>query len=111
LREKESVTTIKDEDLEDFLENNEQVVLDLWATWCSPCVQMNPVIEELADKYSDKVRFGKVNIEKNNQIPSKYGVQSLPSFLFFKDGDIKGKERGVLNQDDFEERLEDFFEI
>ncbi len=105
------VTTIEDEDFEEFLEANDRVVLDLWATWCSPCIQMNPLIEELADKYNGEVKFGKVNIENNNQIPSKFGVQSLPSFLFFKNGEIVGKERGAMNKEEFEEKLKDLFDL
>lgn len=111
MSETDSVTTIEDENFEEFLEDNERVVLDLWATWCSPCIQMDPLIEELAERYSGKVKFGKVNIEKNNQIPSKFGVQSLPSFLFFKNGEIIGKERGVMNKEDFEGKLKDLFDL
>ncbi len=106
-----SVTTVGDTDHDDFVKDNENVVLDLWATWCSPCNQMDPIVEELADRYEGEVKFGKVNIEKNNQIPSKYGVQSLPSFLFFKNGELVEKKRGVLKLEEFEEKLEKNFDL
>ncbi|MEF8873482.1 MAG: thioredoxin family protein [Candidatus Thermoplasmatota archaeon] len=107
----EFISELTDNDHEEFIEGNEQVVLDLWATWCNPCVQMNPLIENLAEKYDGEVKFAKVNIENNGEIPSKYGVQSLPSFLFFKDGELIAKERGKLNEEEFEEKLQENFDI
>ncbi|MFP3871353.1 MAG: thioredoxin [Candidatus Natronoplasma sp.] len=105
------VPSITDSDHEEFIDDNKYVVVDLWASWCSPCIQMNPIIEELAENYDGKVRFAKVNIENNNEIPSKFGVQSLPSYLFFKDGELVGKERGVLKKKQFEEKMKEKFDI
>lgn len=73
MSEKGSVTPIKDENFEDFIEDNDKVILDLWATWCGPCMKMNSVIEELAEKHSDKVDFGKV--EYRGQQPDTFKVR------------------------------------
>jgi len=112
LKEKsEQVPELTDEDLEGFIEENKRVVIDLWATWCNPCIRMNPIIEGLAEKYDGDVRFAKVDIEKNGATPSKFGIQSIPSFLFFKNGELMAKERGTFNEEEFEETLKRHFEI
>lgn len=109
--EKNFVKTITGENYEEFLENNEQVVLDFWATWCGPCVYMDPIIEKMAEKFDEKVKFGKVNVEENKKTPSKFEVQSLPCILFIKDGGIKEKITGKLDEDEFEDRLEKNFDL
>ncbi|MBS3817271.1 MAG: thioredoxin [Candidatus Thermoplasmatota archaeon] len=111
MTDEELVTTVTDDDYEDILEDNECVVFDFWATWCSPCIQMDPIIEGLAEEYNDKVKFGKINIENNSEVPSRFSVQSLPSFLFFKDGEIVKKERGALSKEEFEEKLKKNFDL
>ena len=62
------------------------VLVDLWAPWCSPCRMVAPVIEKLAEKYNGKVKFCRVNVDDNSQTPTKYGVMSIPTLMFFKDG-------------------------
>jgi len=62
------------------------VLVDLWAPRCSPCRMVAPVIEKLAEKYSGKVKFCRVNVDDNSQTPTKYGVMSIPTLMFFKDG-------------------------
>jgi len=109
--EKNFVKTVTEKNYEEFLESNEQIVLDLWATWCIPCVYMDPIIEDLAEKFEGKVKFGKVNVEENKNIPLKFEIQSLPSFLFIKKGDVKEKIIGKLDEEEFEERLEKNFDL
>lgn len=62
------------------------VLVDIWAPWCSPCRMVAPVIEKLAEKYSGKVKFCRVNVDDNSQTAAKYGVMSIPTLMFFKDG-------------------------
>ena len=62
------------------------VLVDLWAPWCSPCRMVAPVIEKLAEKYSGKVKFCRLNVDDNSQTAAKYGVMSIPTLMFFKDG-------------------------
>ena len=62
------------------------VLVDLWAPWCSPCRMVAPVVEKLAEKYSGKVKFCRVNVDDNSQTAAKYGVMSIPTLMFFKDG-------------------------
>ncbi len=69
-----------------LLSNNRIVFLDFWAVWCGPCRIMDPVVEKLAAKYSDRVLFGKVNVDEEMDISSRYQVASIPTFMIFKNG-------------------------
>jgi thioredoxin len=62
------------------------MLVDFWATWCGPCRIMDPVVEKLAAKYSGKVLFGKVNVDEEMNISSRYQVFSIPTFMIFKNG-------------------------
>jgi thioredoxin 1 len=62
------------------------LLVDFWAAWCGPCRMMEPAIERLATKYSDKVTFGKVNVDEEMNLSSKYQVFSIPTFMIFKGG-------------------------
>lgn len=62
------------------------MVVDFWAPWCGPCRMVGPVIEQLAGEYSGRVVFGKLNVDENPRISQAFGVQSIPTILFFKDG-------------------------
>ena len=62
------------------------IVVDFWAPWCGPCRLVGPLIEELASQYTGKVTFGKLNVDENITVPSRFGVRSIPTLLVFKDG-------------------------
>lgn len=109
--EKKFVKTITEENYEEFVENNEQIVLDLWATWCVPCVYMDPIVESLAEEFDGRVKFGKINVEENKRIPSELEVQSLPSIIFIRDGDIVEKVTGKLDEEGFKEKMEKYFDL
>ena len=66
---------------------NELIVVDFWAPWCGPCRMVGPVIEELASEYSGKVAFGKLNVDDNRMVPSRFGVRGIPTLMVFKDGE------------------------
>ena len=65
------------------------VLVDFWGEGCGPCVAMTPVLEELAAEYKEKVKIGKVDVYANPSISSRYWIRSIPSFLFFKDGEVQ----------------------
>ncbi|MDG6914379.1 MAG: thioredoxin [Nitrososphaerota archaeon] len=62
------------------------MVVDFWAPWCGPCRMVGPVIEQLAREYSGRVAFGKLNVDENPMVSQTFGIQSIPTILFFKDG-------------------------
>ena len=70
-------------------------LIDLWAPWCAPCRMIAPVIEQLAAEYAGKAVVGKVNVDENPAIASRYGVTSIPTLMFLKNGDVKDQMIGV----------------
>ena len=71
------------------------VLVDFWAEWCGPCKMLTPVLEELAGEYRGKVKVGKVNIDSNQDLSIKYGIQSIPTLLFFKNGEAQVQQVGL----------------
>ena len=74
------------------------VMVDFWATWCVPCRAMAPVIEEIADQTIGKVKVGKVDIDQNGPLANKFGIQSIPTILIFKDGQLMETFIGVQSK-------------
>ncbi len=69
-------------------------VVDCWAVWCGPCRALAPHFEALAEEYADKAKFGKVDIDANVAVAAQYGIMSIPTVLFFKDGQLVDKHVG-----------------
>lgn len=89
---------------DDFIKNG-VVLIDFFAEWCMPCVMMAPVIDELSEKFSGKIKFGKVNVSDNPEIASKFNVSSIPNFTVFKKGKVIGQFIGATSEEEFEEKL------
>lgn len=67
-------------------ESDKLVVVDMWAEWCGPCKMMEPVLEEIAEEYNDKLKVVKLNIDQNQDTPLKFGVMNIPTLIFFQNG-------------------------
>ncbi len=83
----------------EVLKSSIPVVIDFWAEWCGPCRVFSPVIEEVSKEYSGKVKFGKMNVDENEQTAQKYSIMSIPTLLLFKGGDVKATSIGALPKD------------
>ncbi|HJA46165.1 MAG TPA: thioredoxin [Candidatus Limosilactobacillus excrementigallinarum] len=81
----------------DQLTAGKLTVVDFWAPWCGPCKMMAPVMEEMAQKYGDRIQFVKFNVDDNKSIPQRYKVMSIPSLVLFRDGQAKEKVTGFYN--------------
>lgn len=76
-----------DENVKDIIATGKPVVIDFWATWCGPCVAMSPIIDELATEYEGQVIIGKYNVDEEGDLSSQYRIMSIPTILFFKNGE------------------------
>ena len=80
-------------------------LVDFWAPWCGPCRMIAPVIEELAEEFDGKAKICKVNTDEEQDIAVKYGIRSIPTILFFKDGEIVEQMVGAASKEAFAEKL------
>lgn len=80
--------TFTDENVKGYIESGQPVVIDFWATWCGPCVGMGPTIDKLAEEYEGKVSVGKYNIDEESDLSTEYRIMSIPTILFFKNGEM-----------------------
>ena len=88
------------------LQSDKPVVIDFWAEWCGPCRMVSPIVEELAGDYEGKAVVGKVNVDHNPEISSKYGIRSIPTILFMKDGEVVDKLVGAVAKEVLADKLD-----
>ena len=100
----ENISSVSDDSFEEeVLKTKLPVLVDFWAVWCAPCQVIVPTLEDLIQKYKEKVKIVKLNVDENMKTPSKYGITSIPTLLLFKDGELKETLIGVQPQDKIEE--------
>ncbi len=98
-----NIINIDDNQFEEKIINSQETFLcDFWAEWCGPCKQIAPVLEELANdsELKDKLQVVKINIDQNPEIPSKFGIMSIPTLLLFKKGEVVGTQIGLQSKND-----------
>ena len=101
----DSPITLTDSNFQEKLEEYPLVLVDFWAAWCGPCKMMEPVIEDLAQEYEGDIVFGKLNVDKNQRIPSQFQVSGIPTLILFKNGEMVDKMVGAMNKQILEQKI------
>ena len=87
---------------EEVLKSEKPVLVDFWAIWCGPCKMIAPIIEDIAEEYSDKIKVGKINVDEEMELAMKYGITSIPTLLLFKGGEVVKKTLGYMSKEEVE---------
>ncbi|MBW1745299.1 MAG: thioredoxin [Deltaproteobacteria bacterium] len=87
----------------EVLKSDKPVLIDFWAPWCGPCMAISPLVEQLAGEFGDKIKFVKCNVDDNPISPGKYGIRSIPTLMFFKDGNVVEQVIGIVAKSKLEE--------
>lgn len=91
---------------EEIRDRDELSMVDFWAVWCGPCRIIAPVIEQLAEDYADRgLRVGKLDVDSNPQTASQFGVRSIPTVIFFRNGEVVDKVVGAVPRPQLEEKI------
>ena len=101
-----NVIKLTDANFQDTLKNNSLLVVDCYADWCAPCRMIAPLIQELAGEYNGRVGFSKVDVDHNPQISMSFGIRSIPTLLFFKNGKLVDQSVGALPKHALKQRVD-----
>jgi thioredoxin 1 len=93
------IIEVNDNNFEDIVINSSTlVIVDFWAEWCGPCKAIAPILDKISADFGDKLTIGKVNVDLVKETPVKFGIRSIPTLLFFKEGKIVRQEVGLLSE-------------
>ncbi len=94
----EQIVHVTDDSFDnEVLQSGEPVLVDYWAEWCGPCKMIAPVLEEIAGKYSGRVKIAKLNIDDNPNTPPRYGIRGIPTLMLFKNGEVEATKVGAVS--------------
>ena len=87
---------ITDANFDEIIKSDKPLLVDFWAEWCGPCKMIGPIVEEIAGEYEGQAVIGKVDVDSNPAVAAKFGIRSIPTLLYFKDGQIVDKQVGAV---------------
>ena len=90
----------------EVLDSDLPCLVDFWAEWCSPCRRVTPVVEEIAEEFKGKFKIGKLNVDDGSKTASTYGVMSIPTLMFFKNGKVIEQIVGAASKSEFKKKIE-----
>lgn len=105
----DNIVTVTDQNFgQEVAESGGLTIVDFWAAWCGPCRMVAPIVEQLADEYEEKgLRVGKLDVDSNPSVTSRFGVRSIPSILFFKDGQHVDTVVGLVPKPHLEQKVQE----
>lgn len=104
------VVSVNEKNFADEIEKSKvPVVLDFSATWCGPCQMLKPIFEEMSSKYKDKIKFGAIDIDQSQSVAVKFGIMSVPTMIFFKDGKEVDRTIGLIPKNKLAEKIDKLF--
>ena len=96
-----------DQIISEVLKNDKLVIIDFFATWCGPCQMIAPVLVELDKKYNDEIEIYKVNVDENQDSAIRYGVSSVPTLIFFKNGEEIERQIGFMDEEELSKIIDE----
>ena len=108
MAENGKTVTVTDDNFATEIEGADGLALvDFWAAWCGPCRMVGPIVEQLADEYDGKLKVGKLDVDLNTRVASKFNIRSIPSILFFKDGKVVDTIVGAVPKPVLERKIQE----
>lgn len=101
---------INDTNFSEVLKNNKHVLVDFFAQWCGPCQMLAPIIDELSEEYKDKIKIVKVDVDEAQKIAQQFEVMSIPTLIFFENGNIKDTMMGLVAKDALKDKINKLIE-
>jgi thioredoxin 1 len=95
---------------QEVIDSGKPVLVDFWAEWCQPCKILAPRIDSVADRLGDSAKVGKMDIEQNREVAAKFGIQSIPTLLLFKNGLVERKFVGLTDEDQIKDAMDELID-
>ena len=97
--------TVTDTNFKDILASKSVVLVDFWASWCGPCRMLSPIVDDVAEAFAGRIEVAKCNVDDQEEIAEEYGIRSIPTLLFFKDGELADKTIGLVGKAEIESKI------